>query len=144
MAYVDLNQIRAGLTKELENSLNTSIKKRIDSLKSAAILMNKALTPVNQSKNDSLYSFNLNDYLALVEWTGRAIVHPNKASIPPDISSIFYRLNLQQDNWLNQIQRLCQGQPTMMGSIEKLRQRALSLRKSWIKGIAQAKFLYQT
>lgn len=143
MAYVDLNPIRAGLIQELENSLHTSIRKRIDSLNGALCLLNEALTPVNQSNDKSLYSFNLNDYLALVEWTGRAIVHPDKASIPTNISSIFYRLNLQQDNWLNQIQRLCQGQPTMMGSIEKLRQKALSLQKSWIKGVGQAKLLYQ-
>jgi len=144
MTYVDLNPIRAGITQELETSLHTSIKKRIDALKTSAIQMNQPLVPVNQSSDGSLYSFNLNDYLALVDWTGRAIVHPNKAAIPPHISSIFDRLNIQQGNWLDQVQRLCHGQPTMMGSIEKLREKAKAIKKSWVKGIGQAKLLYQS
>ncbi|WP_196139579.1 transposase [Aliikangiella sp. G2MR2-5] len=144
MAYVDLNPIRAGITQELEASLHTSIKKRIDKLRTSVIQMNEALTPVNQSADESLYSFNLNDYLALVEWTGRAIVHPNKATIPPHVTSTFHRLNLRQSNWLDQIQRLNQGQPTMMGSIEKLREKAKAIKKNWIKGMGQAKLLYQS
>ncbi|WP_196140714.1 transposase [Aliikangiella sp. G2MR2-5] len=144
MAYVDLNPIRSGLTQELEASLYTSIKIRIDKLKSSTIQMNESLVPVNHSKDESLYSFNLNDYLVLVDWTGRAIVHPNKASIPPNISSIFHRLNLQKGNWLDQIQRLCHGQPTMMGSIDKLKEKAKAIKKRWVKGIGQARLLYQS
>ncbi|WP_196140939.1 transposase [Aliikangiella sp. G2MR2-5] len=144
MSYVDLNPIRAGVTQDLQNSLHTSIKRRIDNLQHFLIAGNEPLTPVNQSKDESLYSMSLNDYLSLVDWTGRAIVHPNKASIPPHIMSIFQRLNLQQDNWLVQIQRLGQSQPTMMGSIEKLKARAIEIKKSWVKGIGQAKLLYQS
>lgn len=143
MAYVDLNPIRAGITQELEKAFYTSIKNRIEKLQSTAIKTNEPLTPVNQSKDESLYSFNLNDYFALVEWTGRAIVHPDKASVPPHIISIFQRLNLQQGNWLIQIQRLCKGNPTMMGSVDKLRGRAKTMKKNWVKGISQAKLLYQ-
>ncbi|WP_196138418.1 transposase [Aliikangiella sp. G2MR2-5] len=144
MAYVDLNPIRAGITQTLENAFHTSIKKRIDKLQSAPIKLGEPLTPVNQSSDNSLYSFNLNDYLALVDWTGRAIVHPNKASIPPHISSIIQRLNLQQGHWLDQIQRLCNSNPTMMGSIDKLREKAQTIKKRWVKGIGQAKLLYQS
>ncbi|WP_196140887.1 transposase [Aliikangiella sp. G2MR2-5] len=144
MAYVDLNPIRAGITQELEASLHTSIKKRIDKLRTSTIQMNEPLVPMNKSIDESLYSFNLNDYLALVEWTGRSIVHPNKAVVPLHISSIFRRLNLQQDNWLNQIQRLCHGKPTMMGSIDKLRNKAKAIKKRWVKGIGQARLLYQS
>ena len=144
MAYVDLNPIRAGVTQTLEDAFYTSIKKRIEKLQLAPMKMNEPLTPVNQSSDESLYSFNLNDYLALVEWTGRAIVHPSKVSIPPQISSIIQRLNLQQGNWLGQIQRLCDGNPTMMGSIDKLREKAQTLKKQWVKGIGQARLLYQS
>ncbi|WP_196137547.1 transposase [Aliikangiella sp. G2MR2-5] len=144
MAYVDLNPIRTGITQELESSLHTSIKRRIDKLKTSPLQMNEPLIPVNQSPDESLCTFNLSDYLALVEWTGRAIVHQKKAAIPPYVSSIFQRLNIQQGNWLDQIQKLCHGQPTMMGSIDKLREKAKAIKKSWVKGVGQAKLLYQS
>ena len=143
MAYVDLNPIRAGVVKELEQSLYTSIKKRLDSLNQVAEIDDQRLKPVNQYSDSSFYSFVLSDYLALVEWTGKAIVHPGKASIPPHMSSIFDRLNLQQNHWLYQIQRLNHGQPTMMGSVEKLKQKASELKKRWLKGMSQARMLYQ-
>lgn len=143
MAYVDLNPIRAGVVNELEQSLYTSIRKRLTSLCNVADLHYLRLSPVNQCNDNSFSSFVLSDYLALVEWTGRAIVHPDKAAIPPHITSIFNRLNLQQNHWLSQIQRLTHGQPTMMGSIEKLKLKATDLKKRWLKGMGQARLLYQ-
>ena len=143
MAYVDLNPIRAGIVKELEQSLYTSINKRLDSLSHAVDIHHRKLRPVNQCNDESFYSFVLSDYLALVEWTGRAIVHPDKCAIPPHITSIFDRLNLQQNHWLYQIQRLNHGQPTMMGSIEKLKHKATEMKKAWLKGMSQARMLYQ-
>ncbi|MCW8877980.1 MAG: hypothetical protein OQK04_18240 [Kangiellaceae bacterium] len=143
MAYVDLNPVRAGIVTELEQSLYTSIKKRLDSLNRVAELNRQRLNPINRCDDDSFSDFRLSDYLTLVDWTGRNIVYPNKAPIPPHIASIIDRLNLQQNHWLTQIQRLTDGQPTMMGSIEKLKQKASELKKNWIKGIGKAKLLYQ-
>ncbi|TQV84396.1 transposase [Aliikangiella coralliicola] len=137
MAYVDLNPVRAGVVQELEKSLHTSIKKRIDEERRLDV----PIQPVAGNINGRPIQMKLNHYLQLVEWTGKAIVHPDKASIPPYLDSVFNRLNLQQDNWLTQIHRLGLNNRAI-GSIEKLKQRASALKRKWIKGSSFSKLLY--
>ncbi|TQV84983.1 transposase [Aliikangiella coralliicola] len=137
MAYVDLNPIRAGVVKEIEKSLHTSMQKRISKVSKLDVPI-QAIAGATGGHSIQIKSI---DYLQLVEWTGRAIVHPEKASIPPHLISLFTRLNLQQDNWLTQIHRLGNNNRAI-GSLEKLRLKAIALKRKWIKGASVSSQLY--
>ena len=44
--------------------------------------------------------FHYDDYLQLVEWTGRAVVSGKRGSIPDDLPPILQRLQFNAKQWL--------------------------------------------
>jgi len=82
MAYVDLNPVRANMAQTPENSNHTSIQLRIK----AAI----------HGKQPS----NLQDYIQLVELTGRCIRENKRGYIDHNQQPILNRLNISPENWL--------------------------------------------
>ena len=101
MAYVDLNPIRAKMAATPEKSAYTSIQKRIK----AAIKgkqPSKLLAFVgNEHKNKTTgLIFNLNDYLELIEVTGRCICANQCGYIEEHQPEILSRLSISAENWL--------------------------------------------
>jgi len=142
MAYVDLNPIRAGIATSLKDSDHTSIKKRTNHLTQAQLECTiQSLT--GQVKNRTM-SLSLKDYIELVDWTGQAIVYPDKAKLPSNLSNTFAHLNIQQDNWLGQVQRFGGNYHRFVGCIEKMKRKTEALGQQWLKGITQIQKLYLT
>ncbi len=111
MIYVDLNPIRAKLSKTPEESEFTSIQERIQ-----AYHLREEKEAHKNHENDSLISFKrkeistqssfylpleFGDYLKLIEWTGKAIKSDQQGAIPQKLAPILERLKLQQEGWLN-------------------------------------------
>ncbi|WP_348772035.1 hypothetical protein [Vibrio sinus] len=77
MAYVDLNPVRAGVSKAPETSSHTSIQNRIRSLKNTSPTLSKVhhgLTVFIGNLTNELSKglpFRLLDYLELVDWSAR-------------------------------------------------------------------------
>ncbi len=140
MAYVDLNPIRAGLNQKLEHSEHTSIQTRIKLLSQAQL--NQAIESIKGGIKEKVLSIKLKDYIELVEWTGKTITHDNKASIPTNLTPIFQRLNLNQDEWLSQVKAYRQNYYRAVGSIEAMQALASKLKQQWVKGVNSAKLLY--
>jgi len=42
---------------------------------------------------------NLDEYLELLDWTGRQIVEGKKGAIPPHLAPILFRLEVEKDQW---------------------------------------------
>ncbi|WP_051333428.1 hypothetical protein [Aliagarivorans marinus] len=101
MAYVDLNPIRAKIADTSENSVHTSVKKRIEKARKGE--QPKQLYPFvgNPRKDmpDGL-PFSLADYLALVDMTGRVIREDKRGAIDATTSPILERLNIDHQCWL--------------------------------------------
>ena len=102
MAYVDLNPIRAGIAKTPESSDYTSIKKRVKSKKHNKT--SSGLMPFTGTKefgiNKPFIPFSYNDYLQLLDDTGRVIRDDKKGFISDYQSPILKRLKIDPDNWL--------------------------------------------
>jgi len=136
MAYVDLNPVRAGIAETPETSEFTSIQERIKK-----IMQNESceLLPfVNNAKKhqkQKAIMFEINEYIALVDWSGRAIRQDKQGFIPVDIPPILCRLGIDNKDWLNHIRYFERQFPTVAGDIEKLRQMAEHTSRRWIKGI---------
>ena len=117
MAYVDLNPIRAGIANRPEDSSPTSIRERIqpefdlqeaietqtecgDLLDFKTLI--KSLLPfedrlVNESQSGIL--FNFEEYLALVDWTGRFIRKDKRGHIDNALPPILARLQISPEQW---------------------------------------------
>ncbi|SEL59645.1 transposase [Ectothiorhodospira marina] len=120
MAYVDLNPVRAGMAATPETSAHTSIWERITPR------FNLAQAVREQMQLDALLRFDgkvkpllhfegawvqeeqtglpfaFEDYLALVDDTGRAIDPRKKGAIANALPPILQRLGLNPEQWLDQ------------------------------------------
>ncbi|PJC86390.1 transposase [Vibrio sp. HA2012] len=106
MAYVDLNPIRAGISKTPETSDYTSIKERIHALKNNQPTA-LCLHPFIGSRTKlglSGIPFLLLDYIALVDQTGRVLCD-GKSAIGKNLPPILARLNVTDGEWL----QICSG-----------------------------------
>jgi hypothetical protein len=142
MAYVDLNPIRAGIVQDLQTSLYTSIRKRLDDLPLIPQLLTQPIQSMAGSVEGRAVNIKLQDYVELVEWAGKSIIHPNKAKMPAHINTLLSVMNLQPDNWLTQVQNFNKGSPHSIGCLAKLQDKAVALKKKWIKGLSASRKLY--
>lgn len=102
MAYVDLNPVRAKINQTPETSNYTSIKKRITAARHNQ--QPKALYPFvgNPRENQpNGLPFRLEDYLELVDLTGRIIRQGKRGSIDLSFAPILQRLNIPSENWIS-------------------------------------------
>ena len=167
MVYVDLNPVRAGITKTPEESEFTSIYERIQHIskqlkinqsksikqqkRERADLYNnltqpKSLVPfANISKHHNhAIDFQLSDYLELVDYTGRVIREDKEAgSIPEHLAPILTRLQFEPKNWISLVRNLGKSFAHAVGSEILLLNFAKEGRKG-LKGIGQAKKIYSS
>ena len=139
MAYVDLNPVRAGITDTPESSDFTSIQERIQT-----VMQNShcdLLPFANKAKASDQYKvipFEFNEYIALVDWSGRAILHNKRGSIPESVPPILHRLGINENDWVNHIHYFERQFPTVAGDIDKLKELAETTSRRWIKGMGHA------
>ncbi|MFT5756071.1 MAG: REP element-mobilizing transposase RayT [Alteromonadaceae bacterium] len=101
MAYVDLNPVRANIADTPEASAYTSVKQRVAHAKISK--QPKQLLPFvgNPRKNiPKGLPFELIDYLALIELTGRCIREDKIGYINDNQANLLTRLNIRPENWL--------------------------------------------
>ncbi len=75
------------------------------------------------------------DYLALLDWTGRAQVSGKPGAIPAHLAPILERLQINPDKWLDTIKNYNKLFGRSVGRVESLVKRAKSSNRSWIRGV---------
>ena len=131
MAYVDLNPIRAGLAQTPETSQYTSVKERIENPNPSSLSLFK-----DQSDAGGNIPFRLQDYLTLLDWSGRAIRADKPGYIPPHAPPILERLGMEQSATLDYVRRKHDYAANALGPVSKLRALARSAGLKFIKGIS--------
>jgi hypothetical protein len=144
-AYVDLNPIRANMANTLETSDFTSIQERIHAF-SQTVSESKQVDAyrlphlidfggdesIKTSKNT--IPFHLENYIALVDWTERAIRDDKRGSIHQYLKPFFERLNMDPEDWLETVKSASHRYGLAKGPIARLNQYAERLGKQWIRG----------
>ncbi len=151
MSYVDLNPIRASMADTPEESDFTSIQERIKAYRQAeksvkerqqSTIGSTKLFPLTQSQGNEAQKgidFAEEDYFRLIDWTGRAIRDDKQGSIPEELAPILERLKLNSDTWLSSVKSYNRDYFTAVGSIERIKSYAQSLKKCWFQGLSAAK-----
>jgi len=121
MAYVDLNPVRAGLAKTPESSQHTSIRERITPSfnLTKAVSEQKELDALNafhsalkpllafdgaaRNNHQSGIMFAFEDYLQLIDVTGRCIRSDIKHAIPNHLPPILQRIEIDYETWLRNV-----------------------------------------
>ena len=142
MSYVDLNPIRAGLAKTLEDSDFTSIQHRIRQWSSQAQkkTVDDAsidLLPLNgqPDPHDQAFTFSQQDYFQLVDWAGRVIREDKKGYIPAQVPPLLAKLNMEPEHYLQQMKptnvKLCDY--CVLGRFDRLKNYARKHSKQFIR-----------
>ena len=104
MAYVDFNPIRAQIAKTPEESAYTSIRRRVKSAMaggqtSELLKFKEGETPPDDGLS-TLSQYQFEDYLALVDCTGRTLRADKAGYIDSHTQGILNRMNLPCENWI--------------------------------------------
>ncbi len=139
MAYVDLNPIRAGKALSPETSDFTSIQNRIRQWQESSAPQQ---SPPARPEGPTLLPLGaggipipFQDYLQLVEWTGREIRKEGAASIPHSLPPILERLGMSGSSWTDQVNRFKLPHRWVFGPLEQLRLAARRLEQRWVRGV---------
>lgn len=145
MAYVDLNPIRANLSKTMEQSEFTSIQERLQifARRQRKTKQNwlKPLAAETTTATDVI-PIQQTDYFALVDWTGRAIRADKAGAIPASAKPILQKLGVDESNWVRNTRYFGNRFGRVLGRIDQIRRFAHRLDQKWLCGITQAKAFY--
>ncbi|WP_020408404.1 hypothetical protein [Hahella ganghwensis] len=146
MTYVDLNPIRAGIAKLPETSDYTSVQERIEDLRTSK-KQSRLVQLIGNERKDSEGNgifFHLQDYLELVDWTGRAIREDKRGAIPDHVLPILRRLNIDPSEWTESIKYFSCRFPRLAGRLDRLEKAVAQLGQRWCQGRIHSQKLYLT
>jgi hypothetical protein len=132
-------------TAQAANKQSDSIELDISSGSSSAELPIKPLlTFIGNERQDQPkgINFSLDDYLQLVDWTGRAIVEGKRGSIPEEFPPILTRLRVNPVQWVSTVKLFHKRYPRMAGSLECLKAACEVLGLRWLHGVSVSRVLY--
>ncbi len=168
MVYVDLNPVRAGMAETPEASDFTSIQERIcehaqdnvefqsaqvssrqecdvvsmgDSLNQPA----KSLLPFSgEKKATSLVGMvlSLDNYMELVDWTGRAVIDGKRGSITNQLPPIISRFQINPEHWVTTITNFNRCFPRMAGHVGRLKAICQKLNLAWVHGMGVSRCFF--
>jgi len=151
--YVDLNQIRAGEASTPETSRHTSAFDRIQSRNTppskrtdgwmceltlderGAIDQSLVTSRTGRRASDKgLLPISLDDYLALLDVSGRMVRDEKCGAIPKDLEPILDRLGVRVDSWSSLIKDYHEQFGHFVGKATTISQRALRTGRRWYRG----------
>ncbi len=145
MTYVDLNPIRAKINNTLETSEFTSIKQRINAITNEnhntqpTFLMPFIGSEYNNQPTG--INFNLDDYIALVDMTGRSIAEGKRGHIENSLPNVLQRLDIDPKRWAILSTQLEQQYKRAIGSSLSMKLAAVTFKKNWFQGQNQSAYL---
>jgi hypothetical protein len=161
--YVDLNQIRAGEALTPEESTHTSAHDRIQGRlerrancgdaasaacsdgwlceftadgRACAYRGADVSTSGRRASDQGLLPIQLDEYLELLDWTGRAVVEGKRGAIPVHLAPILDRLAVNGQMWLELVSRFEECFSHVVGQAEQLVQLAARAGRRWFHGRA--------
>lgn len=163
--YIELNQIRAGVADTPEESLFTSIWERIDALSArkelgrveasaSAETVNRLrergklddwLAPIERTDTrHGFLSLSLEEYVTVVDWTGRELKSGKRGRIPNELAPIMERLKINPERWVDSSAHYRSWFCRVVGDAAALASAARTAGKAWLKGVSAARALFHT
>ncbi|MFH1136073.1 MAG: hypothetical protein V1816_08290 [Pseudomonadota bacterium] len=173
LAYVDLNPIRAGLADSPETSLFTSAHDRISALvenggtaagpKTPSLSISSQnerlvrerwnsgpadwLSPFGGDASDprrGILDLTLEEYLSLLDWTGRQLREKSAGIIPAHLDPILVRLDVKKENWPLLMEQYGEMFHRAVGKVGSLRTAARRAGLRWFQGLGAGRVVFSS
>ncbi len=145
MAYVDLNPVRAGVARGLEDSEFTSIEVRLGEAGGAVDGAPHGLIPFADQAGDAstpTLPMLVADYVRLLQWSGRALLE-GKGRLSGPVPAAIVRRSIEPDAWLAAMSAQGLSRLGALGRAEELDAFAARQGQSWVHGKGLARRLYR-
>lgn len=148
MAYVDLNPVRAGMATDLVGSDHTSVQQRWFEISEGSAQDSERLPllgfagAIGEGASATI-PFNIQDYLDLVDWTGRAVCRDRRGALVQTTPQLLDLVGLEPREWLPSVTELQARFELVIGAPERLRQLAQAHGRSFYRGYGAALRLYR-
>ena len=129
MAYVDLNPIRAKVALTPESSEHTSIRSRVTG-ETGHLL---PFASDNNTRQPSI-PMRYENYLILVDGTGRALQSGKRGTISADMAPILARMGVEPAGWVWEMEYYGRWYYRAVGSFDSLQRYCEHLGQKWLKG----------
>lgn len=126
MAYVDLNPIRAAISKDLKSSEYTSIKERIEN-------NHTWLSSFGKAEND--LPFYLSSYIDLVDETGRCLRDDKRGFISSITAIAIDEIGINPESWIDELKGFKSIGFSAVGTAEQLKDFSANTKRKWTLGI---------
>jgi REP element-mobilizing transposase RayT len=145
LAYVDLNPIRAGMAQTPDASDFTSAQRRLRQLTDARNPgQPRSLMPFVGNPRDAMPAglpFRLQDYLELLDWSGRSLGDDKRGAIPANAPPILGRLHIDPEAWCTLTRSFETQFKQFVGRPENVEVACEKLGLRWSQGIGQCRRL---
>jgi putative transposase len=149
MAYVDLNPVRVGISQSVADSEFTSGRQRLREITAPAAPnggdAKPLLLPFVEAMREGSTAgipFNLQDYLDLLDTTGRAVHPDRRGAIPATSPRLLACLGLAPGEWVRSVAELHARFLLFVGAPHRLSAVAARRGWRWIRGQSAARRLY--
>ena len=146
MSYVDLNPIRAKMAQDIPTSAKTSVQQRHREATNKPAETSLPLRPflgTALSPSEDGLPFNLQDYLDLVDWTGRCLRPDKRGVIVNKTPPLLTQLGIEIREWLPTVTALQARYELVMGSPMRMNRFAQLQGKHFHWGYRQAQRFYR-
>jgi hypothetical protein len=89
-----------------------------------------------RASDKGLLPITLDDYLKLLDWTGRTLVEGKRGAIPAHLAPILDRLGVNQFKWLDLVSQFDRLFSHVVGTAAQLADRAAAVGRRWYHGRA--------
>lgn len=124
-------------TSELEAAM-VKLQHTIDDTRWLCQMSRLPLDQAVEGVTDFLH-MDLDEYLELLDWTGRQSRPDKNGKIPRNLENILKRLEIDSESWLKTVKSFDNWFTYVAGSVQAIRKAALKAGKKWFAGINGAK-----
>lgn len=145
MAYVDLNPIRSKIAKDLPTSDKTSVQQRLRAASKGPRAVSVPIRDFVGTRGNGKHGlpFKLQDYLKLVDWSGRCVREDKRGALNTSSPPILRQLGIVIEEWLPTVTMMQARYEMVMGSPDKMKAHAESRGGLFYRGYRQAQRFYR-
>ena len=140
MSYVDLNPVRAGIATSLDGSDFTSISQRMSQAAHRSVDIPIPLASLRgesrRTSTRATIDFRFEDYVLLLEWTGRACSAKSRATLKGAPTELLHSLGIDASAWLSTMTVGGLSAATALGHESSLAAEASRRDCRWLRGAA--------
>ena len=101
-----------------------------------------ATAPVARASNEVLIQMDVDDYLRLLDWTGRELRADKPGAIPNHLAPILQRLDIEESRWLATVAEFGRRFKRAVGTAAQMMELAGQVGRHWLHGIRYCRVLF--